>query len=95
MGLATVAGARAWAAARAARFPARRRAARSAPGGRAALLGAQAVDAALDVEQQSMRLTISNAIGEIAAAVLPRRALAAISASSKNCRRACAQQAPA
>ena len=39
-----------------------------------------------------MRLTASSAIGEIAAAFLPRRALAAMSASSKNCRRACAQQ---
>ena len=39
----------------------------------------------------SMRLTASSAIGEIAAAFLPRRALAAMSASSKNCRRAWAQ----
>ena len=40
----------------------------------------------------SIRLTASSATGEIAAAFLPRRALAAISASSKNCRLACAQQ---
>jgi hypothetical protein len=33
----------------------------------------------------SMRLTVSSAIGEIAGAFLPRRALAAMSASSKNC----------
>ena len=39
----------------------------------------------------SIRLTASSAIGEIAAAFLPRRALAAISASSKNCRLAWAQ----
>jgi hypothetical protein len=39
----------------------------------------------------AMRLTASSAIGEIAAAFFPRRALAAISASSKNCRLACAQ----
>ena len=38
-----------------------------------------------------MRLTASSAIGEIAVAFFPRRALAAISASSKNCLRACAQ----
>jgi hypothetical protein len=36
----------------------------------------------------SIRLTASNAIGEIGAAVLLRRALAAISANSKNFRRA-------
>jgi hypothetical protein len=40
----------------------------------------------------SMRLTASSAIGEITAAVLPRRALPAMSASSKNLRRACDQQ---
>jgi hypothetical protein len=39
----------------------------------------------------SMCLTASSAIGEIAAALFPRRAFAAMSASSKNCRRACAQ----
>jgi hypothetical protein len=39
----------------------------------------------------SIRLTASSATGEIAAAFLPRRALAAISASSKNCRLAWAQ----
>ena len=39
----------------------------------------------------SIRLTASSAIGEIAAAFLPRRAFAAISASSKNCLRAWAQ----
>jgi hypothetical protein len=39
----------------------------------------------------SMRLTASSATGEIAAAFLPRRALAAMSASSKNCRLAWAQ----
>jgi hypothetical protein len=39
----------------------------------------------------SMRLTASSATGEIAAAFSPRRALAAISANSKNCRLACAQ----
>ena len=44
------------------------------------LFGAQAVDVALDVEQRGMRLTASSAIGEIAAAFYPRRALAAISA---------------
>jgi hypothetical protein len=38
-----------------------------------------------------MRLTASSATGEIAAAFLPRRALAAMSASSKNCRLAWAQ----
>jgi hypothetical protein len=38
-----------------------------------------------------MRLTASSAIGEIAAALVPRRALAAMSASSKNCRLAWAQ----
>ncbi len=37
----------------------------------------------------SMRLTASRAIGEIAAAFLSRLALAAMSASSKNCRLAC------
>jgi hypothetical protein len=36
----------------------------------------------------SIRLTASTAIGEITVAFLPRRALAAISASSKNCLRA-------
>lgn len=40
----------------------------------------------------SMRLTDSKAIGEIAVAVRPRRAFFAISASSKNCLRACAQR---
>jgi hypothetical protein len=35
----------------------------------------------------SMRLTACSATGEIAAAFLPRRALAAISANSKNCRK--------
>jgi hypothetical protein len=47
---------------------------------------------ALDVEQgnsTSMRLTAANATGEIAAAFFPRRALAPISASSKNCHLAC------
>jgi len=39
----------------------------------------------------SIRRTPSSAIGEIAAAFLPRRVLAAMSASSKNCRLACAQ----
>jgi hypothetical protein len=39
----------------------------------------------------SIRLTASSAIGEIAAAFLPRRALAAMSARSKNCRLAWAQ----
>jgi hypothetical protein len=39
-----------------------------------------------------MRFTASSAIGEITAAFWPRRALAAISASSKNRRLACAQQ---
>jgi len=34
----------------------------------------------------SMRFTASRAIGEIGAAFLPRRALAAMSASSKNLR---------
>ena len=43
----------------------------------------------------SMRLTAANATGEIAAAFFPRRALAAISASSKNCRLACAQHSAA
>jgi hypothetical protein len=38
-----------------------------------------------------MRRTASSAIGEIAAAFLPRRALAAMSASSKNWRLAWAQ----
>jgi hypothetical protein len=38
-----------------------------------------------------MRLTASSAIGEIAPAFLPRLALAAMSASSKNCRLAWAQ----
>ena len=38
-----------------------------------------------------MRLIASSAIGEIADAFLPRRALAATSANSKNCRRAWAQ----
>ena len=38
-------------------------------------------------------MTASRAIGEIAAAFFPRRALAAISASSKNCRLACASTA--
>jgi len=33
-----------------------------------------------------MRLTASSATGEIGGAVFPRRALAAMSASSKNCR---------
>jgi hypothetical protein len=42
-----------------------------------------------------MRLTASNAMGEIAVAFLPRRALAAMSANSKNCRRAWAQQSAA
>src|ERR1700733_11368904 len=36
----------------------------------------------------SMRLTASNAIGEIGVTLLPRRAFAAMSASSKNLRRA-------
>jgi hypothetical protein len=36
------------------------------------------------------RLTAASAIGELAA-FFPRRALAAMSANSKNCRRACAQ----
>ena len=36
----------------------------------------------------SMRLTASSAIGEIGVAFLPRRALAAMSANSKNLRRA-------
>jgi hypothetical protein len=36
----------------------------------------------------SMRLTASRAIGEIGVAFLPRRAFAAMSASSKNLRRA-------
>ena len=36
----------------------------------------------------SMRLTVSNAIGEIGVALLPRRAFAAVSANSKNLRRA-------
>src|SRR5215471_2268200 len=40
----------------------------------------------------SMRLTASRAIGEIAAAFLSRLALAAMSANSKNCRLAWAQQ---
>lgn len=40
----------------------------------------------------SMRLTASRAIGEIAAAFLSRLALAAMSASSKNCRLAWTQQ---
>jgi hypothetical protein len=39
----------------------------------------------------SIRLTASSAIGEIAPAFLPRLALAAMSASSKNCRLAWAQ----
>ena len=39
-----------------------------------------------------MRLTASSAIGEIAPAFLPRLALAAMSASSKNCLLAWAQQ---
>ena len=39
----------------------------------------------------SMRLTASSATGEIAAAFFPRRVLAAMSASSKNCLRAWAQ----
>ncbi|MGY4496876.1 hypothetical protein ACVWYH_000803 [Bradyrhizobium sp. GM24.11] len=38
-----------------------------------------------------MRLTASSATGEIAAAFLPRRVFAAISASSKNCLLAWAQ----
>lgn len=38
-----------------------------------------------------MRLTASSATGEIAVAVLPRRAFLAMSASSKNCLRECAQ----
>ena len=44
----------------------------------------------------SMRRTASSASGEIGAGALPsalRRALASISASAKNGRRACAQQA--
>lgn len=57
-----------------------------------ALLGSQAVDVALDVEQQINRLTASKAIGEIGGAVFPRRALAAMSASTKNLRRAWLQQ---
>ena len=43
----------------------------------------------------SMRLTASSATGEIAVAVFPRRALAAMSASSKNCRLAWAQHSAA
>src|SRR3954453_7756201 len=54
------------------------------------LFGALAVDAAFDIEQGVDGFTVSRAIGEIAVAFLPRRALAAISASSKNCLRACA-----
>lgn len=38
-----------------------------------------------------MRLTASSAIGEIGAAFLPRFALVAMSASTKNLRRECAQ----
>ncbi len=72
--------------------PDRRRAARFAPGGRA---GAPRRSAPLMARSMSnsasMRFTASSAIGEIAGALLPRRALAAMSASSKNCRRACAQ----
>jgi hypothetical protein len=40
----------------------------------------------------SMRFTASRASGEIGVAFFPRRALAAMSASSKNFLRACAQQ---
>jgi len=43
----------------------------------------------------SMRWTAASAIGEIAVADRPRRAFLAISASSKNCRLACAQQSAA
>lgn len=39
-----------------------------------------------------MRLTASRAIGEMAAAVLPRRAFFAMLANSKNCLLACDQQ---
>jgi len=45
------------------------------------LLGAQAVDAALDLGSESMRLTASRATVEIAAACLPHLALAAMSAT--------------
>lgn len=56
------------------------------------LVRCKAVDAALDIEQDvDTSLTVSSAIGEIAAAFLPRRALAAMSARSKNCRLAWAQ----
>src|SRR5262245_35101654 len=52
--------------------------------------GALAIDAAIS-NRASMRLTDSSAIGKIVAAFFPRRALAAMSANSKNCRRAWAQ----
>ena len=42
---------------------------------------------------RSFRFAASSASGEIAGAVLPRRLLAAVSASSKNLRRLWAQQA--
>ncbi len=57
-----------------------------------ALLGAKAVNLPFDIEQGIDPLTASSAIGEIAAALLPRLAFAAMSASTKNLRRECAQQ---
>jgi transposase len=49
------------------------------------------VEQAVLIVSASIRLTASSATGEIAAAFFPRRALAAMSASSKNCRLAWAQ----
>jgi hypothetical protein len=60
------------------------------------LFGAEAVDGALDLEQRVDALDGLSAMGEIAAGFSPlalRRALAAMSASTKNWRRLWAQQA--
>jgi hypothetical protein len=63
---------------------------------RAVLLGRPAVDGPLDLEQPIDAPDGLETSGEFGAGALPsalRRALASISASAKNGRRACAQQA--